>query len=114
MHTSLVLPCYDHLARRIAHSSHQGRTGIRSLLESFIATGPDGEHIVLVFQAAQMSLRDMKVVFRKGGLDEDLVKGAIIELLKILDFLHADGEVVHTGITLQLFSPLIPPCVSSD
>lgn len=44
-----------------------------------------------------MSLRDMKVVFQQGGFDEDLVKGAITELLQAVDFLHTQGQSVHTG-----------------
>lgn len=44
-----------------------------------------------------MSLRDMKLVFRQEGFDEDFVRGAITELLQALDFLHTHGEVVHTG-----------------
>ncbi|KAL1873370.1 hypothetical protein Plec18167_006421 [Paecilomyces lecythidis] len=44
-----------------------------------------------------MSLRDMKVVFRPNGFDEEFVKGAIIELLKALDYLHSCASVVHTG-----------------
>ena len=82
----------------MADSSHPGRGNIRRLLDSFEVTGPHGKHIILVFEAAQMSLRDMKLVFRQNGFDEDFVKGAIIELLKALDFLHTHGEVVHTGI----------------
>ncbi|KAL1999700.1 hypothetical protein VTN02DRAFT_4151 [Thermoascus thermophilus] len=57
-----------------------------------------GHHIVLVFEAAQMSLRDMKLVFRQEGFDEDFVRGAMIELLKALDFLHTQGEIVHTDV----------------
>lgn len=45
-----------------------------------------------------MSLRDMKLVFRPDGFDEDFVRGAITELLRALDFSHSDGEVVHTCI----------------
>ncbi|KAJ5591922.1 uncharacterized protein N7459_002291 [Penicillium hispanicum] len=48
-------------------------------------------------EAAEMSLRDMRLVFRRDGFDEDFVKGAMIELLRALDFLHIHGEVVHTG-----------------
>lgn len=101
VHTSSVhreIPFYHHIARRIAGSSHQGRGNIRRLLDSFEVNGPHGKHIILVFEAAQMSLRDMKVVFRRDGFDEDFVRGAIIELLQALYFLHSQGEVVHTGI----------------
>lgn len=114
MRTSLVhreLPSYHHIARRIAESSHEGRGNIRRLLDSFEAVGPDGHHIVLVFEAAQMSLRDMKLVFRQDGFDEDFIRGAIIELLKALDFLHTQGEIVHTGI--YAFTHVLPQNSSS-
>lgn len=101
VHTSLVqreLPFYNHIAPRIEHSAHRGRRNIRKLLDSFDVTGPHGKHAILVFEAGQMSLRDMKTVFRRDGFDEDFVRGAITELLQALDFLHSQGEVVHTGI----------------
>ncbi|KAB8270700.1 kinase-like protein [Aspergillus minisclerotigenes] len=101
VHTSLVhreLPCYDHISRRMANSSHRGRGNIRWLLDSFDVVGEHGKHVVLVFEAAQMSLRDMKVVFRPDGFDEDFVRGAVTELLRALDFLHSHGEVVHTDV----------------
>lgn len=40
----------------------------------------------------------VRLVFQKDGFNEGFVRGAIIRLLKALDFLHAYGEVVHTGI----------------
>lgn len=82
----------------MAASSHQGRDNIRRLLDSFEVAGPHGKHTILVFESAQMSLRDKKLVFRQDGFDEDFVRGAMTELLKALDFLHTHGEVVHTGI----------------
>ena len=40
----------------------------------------------------------MNIVFKDGhGFDEDFVKGAIIELLKAIDFLHSEVQAVHTG-----------------
>ncbi|KAJ9204324.1 hypothetical protein DTO164E3_2086 [Paecilomyces variotii] len=99
--TSLVhreLPFYHHIARHITESSHVGRGNIRRLLDFFEAAGPDGRHVVLVFEAAQMSLRDMKTVFWPDGFEENFVKGAIIELLKALNFLHTQGETVHTDV----------------
>lgn len=99
--TSLVhreLPSYHHIACHMTDSSHEGRGNVRRLLDSFVVNSSNGDHIVLVFEPAQMSLRDMKVLFRPEGFDEDLVRGAIVELLKALDFLHTYGEIVHTGI----------------
>jgi hypothetical protein len=46
-----------------------------------------------------MSLRDFKSVFRKdGGFDEAFVQGAVQELLKALDFIHDEAQLVHTGL----------------
>lgn len=86
----------------MAEISYKGRgiNNIRKLLNFFEVTGPHGKHAVLVFEPAQMSLRDMRFVFRREGFEEEFVQGAIIELLKALDFLHSHGEIVHTGIVL--------------
>ncbi|KAK2802667.1 hypothetical protein FQN50_007275 [Emmonsiellopsis sp. PD_5] len=100
VHTSLVhreLPAYHQISSRFSGSSHKGRGNVRRVLDSFEVDGPDGTHIVLVFEAAQMSLRDLKAVFFPDGFDEEFVKGAIEELLKAVDFLHTQGEIVHTG-----------------
>lgn len=97
---------YHHIAGRMTDSSHEGRGNLRRLLDSFVVNRPDGDHMVLVFEPAQMSLRDMKVLFNPEGFDEDLVKGAIIALLKALDFLHTCGEIVHTGICPTNKTPL--------
>ena len=103
VHTSLhhrELPVYDRINSRMAEVSYKGRgiNNIRKLLDTFEVTGPHGKHAVLVFEPAQMSLRDMRFVFCREGFAEEFVKGAITELLKALDFLHSHGEIVHTGI----------------
>ncbi|KAH8435043.1 uncharacterized protein LDX57_012672 [Aspergillus melleus] len=103
VHTSLrhrELPVYDRINSRMAEISYKvrGINNIRKLLDSFEVTGPHGKHTVLVFEPAQMSLRDMRFVFRREGFEEEFVKGAIIELLKALDFLHSHGEIVHTDV----------------
>ncbi|KAM5433184.1 hypothetical protein MferCBS31731_007181 [Microsporum ferrugineum] len=102
VHTSKFhreLPFYDHISPYFTNiTSHRGRHNIRRLLSSFQITGPHGKHTVLVFQASQMSLRDMKFVFFPKGFNEGFVKGAIIELLEALDFLHTHGEVIHTDV----------------
>ncbi|KAF5711542.1 CMGC SRPK kinase [Fusarium mundagurra] len=101
VHTSRLhreLPVYETLSPILAKSKNPGWTNIRHLLDSFEISGPDGRHKVLVMQPAQMSLRDFKQVFRPdGGFDENLVRGAIEELLKALDFIHEEVQLVHTG-----------------
>lgn len=102
VHSSLVhheLYVYRHLAGRMTGSPHQERINIRKLLDSFQISRTHGKHIVLVSEVAQLSLRDLRLVFRKGGFEEGFVRATIIRLLKALDLLHAHGEVAHTGIS---------------
>lgn len=92
------IPVYESMSPILAKSSNIGRNNIRHLLGSFEISGPDGRHKVLVMQPAQMSLRDFKQVFRPdGGFDENFVRGATQELLKALEFLHEEAQLVHTG-----------------
>ncbi|EFR03858.1 CMGC protein kinase [Nannizzia gypsea CBS 118893] len=91
------LPVYDHLSKYTT-VKHRGRENIRQLLGSFKITGPGGKHMVLVHQVAQMSLRDIRLVFMPNGFDPEFVKGAIIELLTVLDFLHTHANIVHTDV----------------
>ena len=92
------LPAYDKIMDAINHSSHRGLANIRLLFESFTVAGPCGDHLALVFQPAQMSLRDLKTVFFKDGFEEDFVRGCTTELLKAVDFLQSECEIIHTGI----------------
>lgn len=90
---------------RVEHSSHPGLANIRLLFESFTVRGSWGDHLVLVFQPAQMSLRDLKTVFLKDGFDESFVRACIIELLKVSDFLHSECEIIHTGTAPFYYFP---------
>ncbi|KAF4953104.1 hypothetical protein FGADI_6254 [Fusarium gaditjirri] len=102
VHTSRFhreLPVYESMSPVFARTKNPERTNIRQLLDSFEISGPDGRHKVLVMQPAQMSLRDFKQVFRQdGGFDENFVRGAIQELLKALEFIHTEAQLVHTDI----------------
>ncbi|KAJ3538774.1 hypothetical protein NM208_g5761 [Fusarium decemcellulare] len=91
------LPIYEHFMETLVKTKKAGRNNIRQLLGSFEIDGPDGRHTLLIHKPAQMSLRDMKTVFMPDGFGEDLVKGAMEEGLKALDFLQGYAQVVHTG-----------------
>lgn len=45
------------------------------MLDSFVVHGPHGEHIILVLEAAQMSLRDMRMLLPEDGFDEYFISG---------------------------------------
>lgn len=102
VHTSKYLrepPFYDHISHHLTNTKSQyERQNIRRVLSTFQLAGPHGIHPVLVCEASQMSLRDMKTVFFPNGFEESFVKAATIELLKAVDFLHTRAGVVHTGM----------------
>ncbi|EGD97359.1 CMGC protein kinase [Trichophyton tonsurans CBS 112818] len=102
VHTSKYLrepPFYDQISRHLTNTKSQyERQNIRRVLSTFQLAGPHGIHPVLVCEASQMSLRDMKTVFFPNGFEESFVKAATIELLKAVDFLHTRAGVVHTDI----------------
>ncbi|OAA63469.1 Cytochrome P450 [Niveomyces insectorum RCEF 264] len=99
VHTSEKLreiPVYERIMARIAETRHTGRSRVRLLYDNF--TAPCGQHPVLVFQPAQMSMRDFRTVFFKKGFEEDFVRSAVSELLRAVDFLHTECQVIHTDI----------------
>ncbi|KAL5336930.1 kinase-like protein [Aspergillus crustosus] len=92
------IPIYHQIIPRIRKSPLRGRDNIKRVYGSFHVTGPHGKHAILVQEAAQMSIRDMRVAFKLDGFDEVFVKAAIIKLLEAVDFLHTEAEVIHTDI----------------
>ncbi|KAF2458924.1 hypothetical protein BDY21DRAFT_384838 [Lineolata rhizophorae] len=68
------------------------------LIDFFEVAGCHRRHIAFVLQVSQMSLRDMDTVFLEGaGFDEEFVKGAMKELLEVLNFIHTEVQAVHTS-----------------
>ncbi|EFR03999.1 serine/threonine protein kinase [Nannizzia gypsea CBS 118893] len=107
VHTSNYLrelPFYDHISRHFPSTKSQfERQNIRRVLSTFQLAGPHGKHPVLVCEASQMSLRDMKTVFFPDGFKESFVKAATFELLKAVDFLHT---VQRPSTLMELDSPV--------
>ncbi|KAJ5211168.1 hypothetical protein N7491_010988 [Penicillium cf. griseofulvum] len=91
------LPFYKHIAPFMS-SDHPGRECIRRFFDSFIVTGPDGKHIVLVQEPACISLFDFKQNIHENGFPEENVKSILEELLNALDFLHTECKAVHTDV----------------
>uniref|UniRef100_A0A0D2XIU6 non-specific serine/threonine protein kinase n=1 Tax=Fusarium oxysporum (strain Fo5176) TaxID=660025 RepID=A0A0D2XIU6_FUSOF len=90
------IPVYETLSPILGKTRHHGGGNIRIFLDSFEMSGPNGRHKVLVLEGTQMSLRDYKEIFRTDGFDENFVKRAVKGLLKALDFLHTEAQLVHT------------------
>lgn len=93
-----LVQVYRQISRRSKTTSGRGRNNILKILDSFVVHS----HSIMVLETAQVSLRDMRMLLPQGGYDEFVVKAAIFELLRALDFLHSHGEIVHTGIASEI------------
>lgn len=91
------LRVYRQISKRLKTTSDRGRNNVRNF-NSFVVHSPHGEHAILVLEAAQVSLWDMRMLLSEYGFDEYFVKAAMIELLRALDFLHSHAQIVHTGM----------------
>lgn len=78
-------------------TSHRGRPVIRSYLDSFEVTGPDGNRLCLTYKPAREPLWIFQKRFEGDRFPLSMAKGYILILLAGLDYLHSQCRVVHTG-----------------
>ncbi|KAL4786084.1 protein kinase [Aspergillus varians] len=79
-------------------SSHQGRNYVSHLLEQFKHTGPNGDHVCLVFDVLGHHLIFQTINYEHGRLPVKAVKAITRQLLLGLDFLHRECGVIHTDL----------------
>ena len=76
---------------------HRGRVILRTCLDNFEVTGPEGKHMCLVYEL----MRDPFWIFQRRFVDRNvplpLAKAYIYILLVGLDYLHSECKVVHGG-----------------
>ncbi|RAK96128.1 kinase-like protein [Aspergillus ibericus CBS 121593] len=89
------LDVYDRI--NTVESDHMGRSFIRKLWDHLFLNGPHGRHVCLVHQPLGLSV-DQFLYFLPGKVMslEDL-RPCLRQVLGILDFLHTDAHVIHTG-----------------
>ena len=81
----------------LAETRHPGRNFIRKLLDHFYIQGPHGLHICLVHEPLGVSA-DLLLKMTPGHvMSLDDMKPGIRQLLVVLDFLHSECNVIHTG-----------------
>lgn len=90
----MELTAYDHL--RKVESSHSGASYIRQLWDSFETPGPHGPHQCLIQPPMHLSVLEM-MKLNPEPLNAPLLRMILIRLLKVLDFLHTEAGMVHTG-----------------
>ncbi|EEQ31592.1 hypothetical protein McanMca71_006105 [Microsporum canis] len=79
-------------------SSHPGKYKIRTMLDAFEISGPDGPHQCLVHEPLLMSVQHLQASFLDKRLTEDMLKPLLRELFTTLDYLHSEAHVIHTDI----------------
>ncbi|KAI1905612.1 hypothetical protein LOZ52_006769 [Ophidiomyces ophidiicola] len=82
-------------------SQHVGRGYVRTFVEQFEEKGPTGTHICFGYEPMRETLTVFQTRFRDQRFQLGLLKGYVKLLLKGLDFLHSDCNVIHTGKYLK-------------
>lgn len=88
----------EHLSK--IKSDHPGSGLVRKMIEKFEITGPRGVHQCIVYEPLLTSLLHFQATLDPKSLPEDLLKGALQQLLLSLDYLHSEAHVIHTGLGL--------------
>ena len=91
------LRTYQHLAGVSSKSKHPGRETVRSLLDSFKVTGPDGEHHCLIHPPLWDSVKGLMGRNPIGRLPAPAVGIILQRLFMALDFLHTECHLIHSG-----------------
>lgn len=82
-----------------AETTHPGRQYVRSVLDSFEVEGPDGTHICMAFEPLRQPLW---MLGQQSGLTNLVqprtIKALLPSILKSLDFLHSECQVIHTDL----------------
>lgn len=84
--------------RSHTEQDHQGSKHILCLLDNFVHSGPNGEHIVMVFEVLGENLLALIKKYEHRGIPMVYVKQISKQLLLGLDYMHRRCGVVHTDI----------------
>lgn len=77
--------------------SHDGFPLVRTAISSFDVEGPDGTHVVLVYEPMRESLQGFRRRFSGNRIPLPLIKAYLKIILMALDYLHSECKVIHTG-----------------
>ncbi|KAF4213392.1 hypothetical protein CNMCM5878_000026 [Aspergillus fumigatiaffinis] len=80
---------------------HRGRVILRTCLDDFEVTGPEGKHMCLVYEPMREPLWILQRRFVDRKLPLPIAKAYIYFLLVGLDYLHSECKVVHTDLKLD-------------
>lgn len=94
------LNIYDRMSS--VKTLHPGTRFIRKLLGHFFIEGPNGRHIRLIHDPLGISANELLKGLPGQVMTLESMKPCIRQLLIVLDFLHSESHVIHTGNVLLL------------
>ncbi|ODQ78494.1 hypothetical protein BABINDRAFT_65165 [Babjeviella inositovora NRRL Y-12698] len=77
---------------------HPGHRHVLDLLDTFYHLGPNGRHVVMVFEVLGENLLELIRLYRHRGIPLAYVKQIAKQLLVSLDFLHRVCGIIHTDL----------------
>ncbi|KAL2861600.1 kinase-like domain-containing protein [Aspergillus pseudodeflectus] len=89
----------EHISRQTP--IHRGRGIIRTCLDSFEVTGPDGSHLCLAYEPMREPLWILQRRFVDQRLPLPIEKAYLLILLAGLDYLQSECRFVHTDLKLD-------------
>ncbi|OJI83058.1 hypothetical protein ASPTUDRAFT_57031 [Aspergillus tubingensis CBS 134.48] len=104
MKSSNEIAVYERI--NTVETDHAGKNLIRQLWDHFFLEGPHGRHMCLVHQPLGLSVDQFLYFFPGRVMNLDALKPCLRQVLGIVDFLHTEAKVIHTGKILRNFSDL--------
>ncbi|PTU19731.1 hypothetical protein P175DRAFT_0503248 [Aspergillus ochraceoroseus IBT 24754] len=80
------------------NTHHPGSSLVRKMIDEFEIEGPSGNHQCIIYEPLLTSLLHFQATLDPKSLPEDLLKGALQQILHALDYLHSEAQVIHTDI----------------
>ncbi|WVR07352.1 hypothetical protein IAU60_004393 [Kwoniella sp. DSM 27419] len=88
------------LLQRVVNSSqtHAGRCHVVGLVDNFKHTGPNGNHVCMVFEVLGENLLGLIKRYQHRGVPQHIVKQIAKQVLLGLDYLHQECRIIHTDL----------------
>ncbi|ODV63132.1 kinase-like protein [Ascoidea rubescens DSM 1968] len=80
------------------NNNNIGQHNVIKLLDDFTINGPNGNHIVMIFEILGENLLSLIKKFKHNGIPTILVKQIAKQILFALDFLHRNCGIIHTDL----------------
>ncbi|CAM6124628.1 unnamed protein product [Calypogeia fissa] len=99
------------ILKQIAAEDPDDSKGVVKLLDHFKHTGPNGQHVCMVFEFLGDNLLTLIKLYKYRGLPLHMVKELASQILVGLDYLHRQLSIIHTDLkpeNILLVSPLDP------